>query len=102
MSDKAWEKLTEADRQIRTLRVKGHGDMYDGPLLTITFFQGFEAFNTRPYHNYETWGDGYTVRTHDGIEAMAEDLDDALALLRKKIEQAKKQPAAQPPSEKSP
>lgn len=30
--------------------------------LVIEFISGFEYFNTRPYHNYETWGQGFRVR----------------------------------------
>lgn len=60
------------------------------PQIRITLIRGFELFNTRPYHNYETWSDGYEVEAFDDDEniiaqTLAEDLDDALALLKKKI-----------------
>jgi hypothetical protein len=35
--------------------------MDDGVKVTIELFTGFEIFNTRPYHNYETWSDGYRI-----------------------------------------
>ena len=30
--------------------------------IQIEYFGGFEAFNTRAYHNYETWGHGWKIR----------------------------------------
>lgn len=30
--------------------------------LSIEFYGGFEYFNTRPYHNYETWGHGWRIK----------------------------------------
>lgn len=48
--------------------------------VTIEKVCGFELFNTRPYHNYETWSDGY--RANDGYyKVEAEDLDDCVRLL---------------------
>jgi hypothetical protein len=82
--NKDWNMLWEADRQIRELKPVG---MCDGKKvkLTIELINGFELFNTRPYHNYETWSDGY--RVSDGtITVEAEDLDDAIRLFRKKVE----------------
>jgi hypothetical protein len=59
MSDKPFDKLNIIDQQIRrTLRL---GDQPNGTYLTIEFIHGFELFNTRPYHNYETWSQGYRV-----------------------------------------
>jgi len=81
MSDKPWNKLNEVDRWIRSLSPnKGMGD---GPQIRITLHRGFELYNTRPYHNYENWSDGYKVEAFDDNgEVMAwvsrEDLDDAL------------------------
>lgn len=74
MSDKGWDKLNPLDQLIRRTLPAG---MFDGAHLTITFFSGFEEFNTRPYHNYETWSDGYLVEG-EGIFAKREDLDDAI------------------------
>jgi hypothetical protein len=78
MSDKAQESLNPLDRVIRRA-VDGPGPEHEGVLLTIEFVGGFEKFNTRPYHNYETWGAGYRVKGQ-GFEAEAEDLDDAVRL----------------------
>ena len=75
MSNKAWNKLNELDRAIRSAYTTG---MNDGVHVTIEFFSGFELFNTRPYHNYETWSNGYRVFDDDGNKAQAEDLDDAI------------------------
>ena len=83
MSNKAWDKLNPLDQQIRRALPVG---IDDGVHLTIEFFSGFEKFNTRPYHNYDTWSDGY--RVSDGkIKVEAEDLDDAIKLyIQKKNE----------------
>lgn len=76
MSDKPIGILNELDVTIRrTLRL----GMDRGTFLKIEFIYGFEMFNTRPYHNYETWSGGYRV-TDDrfGIVVEREDLDDAI------------------------
>lgn len=75
MSDKKFDRLNVLDQQIRRGVPTG---MNDGVHLTIEFFSGFEEFNTRPYHNYETWSNGYRVKGDRGVVA-AEDLDDALS-----------------------
>ena len=76
MRDKAVEALNPLDRVIRGA-VDGPGPTHEGVLLTIELVGGFEMFNTRPYHNYETWSAGYRVKGQ-GFEAEAEDLDDAV------------------------
>lgn len=38
--------------------------MYSGDELECKFIIGFELFNTRPYHNYETWSQGWNVKGH--------------------------------------
>lgn len=76
MSNKSWEELTEQDRLIRFYADDGVW----GPNhvnLTIEYISGFEIFNTRPYHNYEDWGQGYRV-TGNGLVVEREDLDDAV------------------------
>ena len=81
MSNKGWEKIWEADKLIRTLkppRITGYKEV----LLKIEFICGFELFNTRPYHNYEDWGQGYRISDEDTV-IEAEDLDDALMLFKK-------------------
>jgi hypothetical protein len=83
MPNKNFESLWEADKFIRQLYPVG---MNAGVQLKIEFISGFELFNTRPYHNYETWSDGY--RISDGhITVEAEDLDDALRLFKAKLEE---------------
>jgi hypothetical protein len=85
MSNKKWEKLWEVDKFIRKLKPNR---MTAGTetLLTIEFICGFELFNTRPYHNYEDWGSGY--RISDGVITVeSEDLDDALKLFKRKMDE---------------
>jgi hypothetical protein len=41
----------------RTLRL----GMSDGTFLKIEYVYGFELFNTRPYHCYETWCGGWEI-----------------------------------------
>lgn len=88
MSDKKWGQLLEADRLIRALSPnKGMTDKIEEPQIRITLVRGFELFNTRPYHNYENWSDGYIAEAIDkegGIIAIArrEDLDDVLKALK--------------------
>lgn len=79
MSDKAFSKLTPTDQIIRqTISATRESVMgEDGTLLTISFVSGFEKFNTRPYHNYEAWGDGYRIEGR-GVTVEREDLDDAI------------------------
>ena len=77
MSNKAWNRINPLDKLIRQTLSLG---MYAGPPpLEIKFVYGFELFNTRPYHNYETWSGGYHVKDHvNDIFVIQEDLDDAL------------------------
>ena len=84
MSNKAWDKINELDRLIRqTLRL----GMDNGVFLKIEFIYGFEKFNTRPYHNYETWAGGYRViDDRFNITVEREDLDDALKEWAKRVE----------------
>ena len=70
--------------------------MFDGVMLTIRFRRGFEIFNTRPYHNYEDWGDGYEIETYDGQKFVAEDLDDAIKKLVAAREQRRVEEKAKP------
>jgi hypothetical protein len=81
VSDKPRGQLLDADLEIRRLCPIG---MENGVKLTVEFFVGFELFNSRPYHNYETWSGGYRVSgpvdalSSDVVTVTAEDLDDAL------------------------
>lgn len=89
MPDKKWERLLGADRKIR--RMCGSCMWDNGEvILTIEYFGGFEFFNTRPYHNYENWSEGYRIKTGvrgGNLEVTAEDLDDALHKMEKKLEE---------------
>ena len=51
--------------------------MTDGTVMTIEFISGFEKFNTRPYHNYETWAQGWRVHGL-GVLVEREALEDAI------------------------
>ena len=92
MPDKAWNKLNALDRELRSAYpVRGGGAAPNGVRVSIRMFDGFELFNTRPYHNYETWSDGYEA-TDGEFYVRAEDLDDCigqLCSLRKSPESAK-------------
>lgn len=87
MSDKRRDKLEWIDRDLRAAHpVKGFCD--DHTVLTITLRQGFELYNTRPYHNYETWSDGWLIEDENGVKASAEDLDQVVRQYLKRIEKA--------------
>ena len=74
MSNKAFNNLCDIDQWLRKAYPVG---MRTGVDVTIQKIIGFERFNTRPYHNYETWSDGYRV-FDDKFTVEREDLDDAL------------------------
>jgi hypothetical protein len=76
MSDKPLSKLDPLDILVRRTARCG---MTDGTVMRIEFVYGFEKFNTRAYHNYETWGQGWRV-TGLGVRVEREDLDDAVKL----------------------
>lgn len=84
MSHKPFDKINELDKCIQcTLRL----GMENGVFLTIEYIYGFEKFNTRPYHNYETWAGGYRVTDPRlGIVVEREDLDDAIQEWAAKVE----------------
>lgn len=70
-------KLNPIDRKLREVHpIKGFCS--DHTVLTIELCQGFELFNTRPYHNYETWSDGWFIRDENGVKGRGEDLDQAV------------------------
>jgi hypothetical protein len=76
MPNKPWQQLNPIDQKIRqTLRL----GMSNGTFLKIEFVWGFELFNTRAYHNYETWSGGYRITDErHGVIVEKEDLDDAI------------------------
>lgn len=90
MSNKKHSELNELDRKIRQALPTG---MESGTKLKIEFQVGFELFNTRRYHNYETWSGGYYLTEYDVktgkvlLKVESEDLDDVIDLwLLKKTE----------------
>ncbi|MGE3341531.1 MAG: hypothetical protein AB7J46_06580 [Candidatus Altimarinota bacterium] len=88
MPNKKFDQLNPLDRMIR----KGIGGlgMTDGTFLKIEFVYGFEKFNTRPYHNYETWAGGYRITDErNGITLEREDLDDAIAEWAEELQRKK-------------
>jgi len=87
MSDKPFAKLNAIDAQIRRCFPDGFGPGDDGIHVTIEFFSGFEKFNTRPYHNYEAWSDGYRI-TGKGVTVESEDLDDAVTAFCDKLKES--------------
>lgn len=58
LPNKTWDKLNPIDLDLRLVNSVG---MEDGVKQLIVRVCGFELFNTRPYHNYETWSDGWHV-----------------------------------------
>ena len=89
MSNKPLNQLNELDRLLRQtvpIGQRGSGGMAGAVVdVTIEKLCSFELFNTRPYHNYETWSDGYRV-TGRGVVHAAEDLDDAIRGWCEKVE----------------
>jgi hypothetical protein len=82
----------DADKRLRRLFPT---QMWDNNeiICTIRLFGGFEFFNSRPYHNYETWSEGYEITTGDrygNIDVTAEDLDDAINELENKLKEINK------------
>lgn len=84
MSNKPYDQLWRADKYIRQISPnKGMTTSNESPQVRITLIRGFELFNTRHYHNYETWSDGYRVEIFDSEGKVSEkvereDLDEAL------------------------
>lgn len=90
MSDKPYARLHSIDKTIRTLRGLAGWGMADGTPVVVKLVYGFELFNTRPYHNYENWSDGYLVEVYRPDDSAipwaasrAEDLDTALEIALK-------------------
>jgi len=80
-----YDEVIKVDRDIRRLfPVVGFPPTpQDKVIATIEVIGGFELFNTYPYHNYETWSQGYRI-TSRGITVESEYLDDALELWEQK------------------
>ena len=78
MSNKYPHALSKEDILLR----KAYPPTMSSPTTQVTINKicGFELFNDRPYHNYETWSDGYSAED-DQFIVRAEDLDDCVRLL---------------------
>lgn len=84
MPNKDWDEINPLDRLIRRTLKLG---MDSGAFLKIEYVYGFEKFNTRPYHNYETWAGGYRITDErNDISLEREDLDDALQAWATQVE----------------
>lgn len=80
--NKARDKLNSIDR---ALRDRQSVEMEKGTKTVILRIVGFELFNNRPYHNYETWSDGYNVIGKiDGSALNADELVEAVTAKRDK------------------
>lgn len=91
MPRKRVNELLDADRLIRRLSPNQGRTVWNRePQIRVTLIRGFELFNDLPWHNYETWSDGYVVEAFglDGARIArveAEDLDDALRQLGERL-----------------
>lgn len=82
MSNKDFQKLNSIDQSLRELfPIKPTASTK--VQLKIEKICGFELFNTRPYHNHETYSDGYRAIINDDIICESEDLDDLVSTLYK-------------------
>lgn len=81
MSNKPFAKLNALDQLVRQTARCG---MTEGTVMVIEYISGFELFNTRPYHNYETWSQGWRVHGL-GVWIEREDLDEAVAAWAKAV-----------------
>lgn len=86
MSNKTLDKINILDKELRQLFPTRMWDN-NQTICTIRMFGGFEFFNTRPYHNYETWSEGYEVTSpiYPSIKVTSEDLDDAIMKFKEAI-----------------
>lgn len=88
MSNKSWERLWECDRRLQRMFPT---EMWGNEIICkIEMIGGFELFNTRPYHNYETWSSGYRITTgnrYGSLIVEAEDLDDAIRMMEAKLQE---------------
>ena len=78
MSNKPFNRLIPSEALLRQTIPIGPQQIH-GTVLTIEMLHRFELFNTRPYHNYETWSMGWRVTGFDVI-VQSEDLDDVIRL----------------------
>jgi hypothetical protein len=76
----------EMNRIEELIRIASPAGMNDGVHVIIEYFTGFELFNDRPYHNYETWSGGFRVKGL-GVVVEKEYLDDAIQYWFKKVQE---------------
>jgi len=60
-----------------------------GTDIKIRLKTGFELFNTRPYHNYETWSQGYDALIDGKVIATAEYLDELVEKIEDYVDRTK-------------
>ena len=93
MPNKPWPKLNPLDQALRRAFPTR---MTNGTEVNVVIKMqvGFELYNTRPYHNYETWSDGYVVEDGAGnYLASREDLDDAIHAAIAAVEKRRAEPS---------
>jgi len=78
MPNKWWHQLNGLDAD---LRLSSRIGMEEGIKQIIIRQCGFELYNTRPYHNYEDWSDGYIIMGRGDGKAM--NLEEATELFLK-------------------
>lgn len=70
--------MSDLDARIKRLYPVG---MRTGTDLIIELHCGFELFNTRPYHNYETWSNGWYAKEGGKEVARGETLEELVSAL---------------------
>jgi hypothetical protein len=93
MSNKPFPQLIKLDQVLRRKFPIGMRSEKDPFTITIEKECGFELHNDRPYHNYETFSDGWILTYKDDkneIEVRREDLDDAISTMASKLGKLKR------------
>jgi len=87
MSNKNWNEICDVDKALRKIVGMGMWD-YKQTLINIRMIGGFELFNTRRYHCYENWCEGYEITSPlwPDIVVTKEDLDDAIKEFAKLVQ----------------
>lgn len=64
-------------------------DMFDGAKVRIELVCGFEKFNDRPYHCYETWCQGWRITglygKAEGVTVEREMFEDAVSVFLQRV-----------------
>lgn len=83
MSNKEYDRLNPIDKKLRAIfPIEQYSQKH--VQVTIEKICGFELFNTRPYHNHETWSDGYRALVNGKVICESEDLDDLVVEIEKR------------------